>query len=234
MTIFCLGRNHPDLPIMASPPSGAAEAASGSWPPGQEPDGWPLVAGKADSSLSGATSPIPITPINRQVDWEAELVLRIGTPAFQLPKIAAAGAVIEAWGVGNDVSDRWWQRRGGGQWVKGKSFPGFGPYSLKQLKAREPGPLDLDRELCCRLNGTVVQQGRLSEYIHPPEAVVWQLSQVLRLQPGDLIFCGTFPGSGFTREPKRFLKPGDELITEIEGLGRLVNPVQALSPPSPG
>ncbi len=85
------------------------------------------MASKADSALSGPGDPIPLLPLHRQVDWEAELVLRLGGPAFQLRDRQQARAVISQWGVGNDITDRWWQGLGGGQWMKGKSFPGFGP-----------------------------------------------------------------------------------------------------------
>ncbi|MFM7674093.1 MAG: fumarylacetoacetate hydrolase family protein [Synechococcus sp.] len=212
MTIFCLGHNHPSL--RPSPAAGADPAE----------DDALLVASKADGALSGPWDPIPLLPVHRQVDWEAELVLRIGSPAFQLPDPAQAQAVISHWGVGNDITDRWWQSLGGGQWMKGKSFPGFAPHAL----AETPPDFDLERRVRCWLNGELVQDAWLHDYVHPPAAAVQQLSGFTRLLPGDLVFCGSFPGMGFQRQPPRFLADGDLLETEIEGLGRLENPVRAL------
>lgn len=203
--VYCIGRNH-----RATAPVDADDVM-------------PLLASKASSALSGPTAAIPIQPQNRQVDWEAELVLQISAPAFSLVDAAAARAVIGCWGVGNDVSDRWWQGVGGGQWLRGKSFPGFAPHNIDTCS---PAPdFNLERRVRCWVNDTLMQDSVLSEYLHPPDWLVWHLSQSMALLPGDLIFCGSFPGCGFRQTPERYLSPGDHLRTWIEGLGELNNPV---------
>ena len=207
--VWCIGRNHAALrPADLLPDT---------------PDQWPLLASKAPSSLIGPEDPIPLNPQNREVDWEAELVVQLKAPAFSLANPTAARDRIGSWGVGNDISDRWWQSAGGGQWIRGKSFPGFGPHNIGV--SSPVVDFCLNRQIRCWLNDELVQDASLADYLYPPEWLVWHFSQLIRLEPGDLIFCGTFPGSGFKRSPKRFLKPGDHLRTWIEGLGTLSNPL---------
>jgi 2,4-didehydro-3-deoxy-L-rhamnonate hydrolase len=210
--VYCIGRNHSSLLATATESiSSAADAVL------------PLLASKATSALTGPDAAIPIQRQNRQVDWEAELVLQIAEPAFALADTASARAVIGCWGVGNDVSDRWWQGVGGGQWVRGKSFPGFAPHNIDAIS---PAPdFNLERRVRCWVNDVLMQDSQLTEYIHPPDWLVWHLSQSMALLPGDLIFCGTFPGCGFRQTPERYLRAGDHLRTWIEDLGELNNPV---------
>ena len=85
---------------------------------------------------------------------------------------------------------------------------------------------DLNLQISCIVNGQLMQCGLLSELICPPDQLVWQISQTIRLLQGDLVFCGTFPGSALNRTPSTYLKAGDQVITEIQGLGRLVNSVE--------
>lgn len=212
--VWCIGRNHAALR-----------------PSEREPgltQNWPLLASKATSALAGANDPIQLHPQNREVDWEAELVVQMSAKAFALQDPMAARERIGAWGVGNDVSDRWWQSAGGGQWVQGKSFPGFAPHNIS---ANSPAAdFCMDRQIRCWVNDECVQDASLKDYLYPPEWLVWHFSQAIALEPGDLIFCGTFPGCGFKCTPPRFLKPGDQLRTWIEGLGELNNPVVTFQP----
>lgn len=210
-SVWSIGRNHTALRPADLLPDG--------------PDQWPLLASKAPSALVGPEDPIPLTPRNREVDWEAELVVQLRAPAFAVDDPMTARDLIGAWGVGNDISDRWWQSAGGGQWTRGKSFPGFGPHNIG---AGSPSAdFCLDRQICCWVNDELVQDACLKHYLYPPEWLVWHLSQVMALEAGDLIFCGAFPGSGFRCSPPRFLRPGDQLRTWIEGLGELRNPIVA-------
>lgn len=210
--VYCIGHNH--ISLTGSIQSKVLNKVE---------DHLPLLASKSTTALTGANSPIKINKQNHQVDWEAELVLKIGKSAFNLVDTIAAREIIQSWGVGNDISDRWWQGNGGGQWIKGKSFPGFAPHNI-DYKSVSPD-FNLDRQIKCWVNDELMQDSSLNEYIFPPDWLVWHLSQSIMLKPGDLIFCGTFPGCGFHQKPERFLKPGDLLRTLIEGLGELNNQI---------
>jgi len=218
-SIYCIGRNHPDLPIVKKKSQEGIALV-------ENEDPWPTLSSKALSSLGSETSVIPITPANRQVDWEAELVVEIAEDCFQLVDVLAARKHISRWGVGNDVTDRYWQKRGGGQWIRGKSFPGFAPFVFGANSHQAALDNDLNLQISCFVNGQLMQRGLLSELICPPDQLVWQMSQAIRLLKGDLVFCGTFPGSALNRTPSTYLQAGDQVITEIHGLGRLVNPVE--------
>ena len=170
--VYCVGRNHSSL---------LADAAATASP--QADALFPLLASKSFSALTGADATIPIQPQNRQVDWEAELVLQIASPTFGLPGVKAAQGVIGSWGVGNDVSDRWWQGVGGGQWVRGKSFPGFAPHNIN-FRSSAPD-FNLERRVRCWVNNELMQDSLSTEYIHPPtgwsgtSARAWPCCQVI-------------------------------------------------------
>lgn len=215
-SIYCIGRNHPDLPIVKQDPLRSSNL-------GQSDPPWPSLSSKSISSLGSMTSVIPITSSNQQVDWEAELVIEIGHDCFQLFDFSTARQQISRWGVGNDLTDRYWQNRGGGQWIRGKSFPGFAPFVFGPNAHQAAMAHDLSLEVYCYVNNELMQHGLLSELIHPPDHLVWQISQSIQLLKGDLIFCGTFPGSALNRIPSNYLRPGDYVRTEINGLGCLEN-----------
>ena len=217
-SIYCIGRNHPELPIVKKKSQDAVPSEENENP-------WPSLGSKALSSLGSESSVIPITPVNRDVDWEAELVVEIGADCFQLKDVDHARRMMSRWGVGNDITDRWWQTCGHGQWIRGKSFPGFGPFTFGSFAGQAARDNHLNLQVQCYVNGQLMQQGYLSELIVPPDRLIWQISQSVGLLQGDLIFCGTFPGSALNRSPSQYLKIGDEVITQIDGLGRLVNQV---------
>lgn len=216
--VYCIGRNHPELPIVQHERHNDCDSSASEIP-------WPTLSSKSVSSLGSDTSVIPITSCNQQVDWEAELVVEIAKDCFQLVDSCAARDHISRWGVGNDVTDRYWQKRGGGQWIRGKSFPGFAPFVFGPNSYQAALANNLNLQVKCFVNGHLMQSGLLSELICSPDQLVWQISQAIRLLKGDLVFCGTFPGSALNRIPSIYLKAGDQVITEIQGLGRLVNPV---------
>ena len=217
--VYCIGRNHPDLPIVQQDRHDVRDSSASEM-------AWPTLSSKSVSSLGSDTSVIPITSCNQQVDWEAELVVEIAEDCFQLMDFRAAREHISRWGVGNDVTDRYWQKCGGGQWIRGKSFPGFAPFVFGANSHQAALDNDLNLQISCFVNGQLMQRGLLSELICPPDQLVWQMSQAIRLLKGDLVFCGTFPGSALNRTPSTYLQAGDQVITEIHGLGRLVNPVE--------
>jgi 2,4-didehydro-3-deoxy-L-rhamnonate hydrolase len=153
------------------------------------------------------------------VDWEVELVVVIGVRAHRV-EADAAWSHVAGLTVGQDLSERVVQWAAGGQFSLGKSFPGFGPMGPWLVTPDElPNPDDL--EIRCAVNGEVVQQSRTSEMVFGVPRLVAELSAVLPLLPGDVIFTGTPAGIGATRKPPRFLQPGDVVESAIEGIGTL-------------
>jgi 2-keto-4-pentenoate hydratase/2-oxohepta-3-ene-1,7-dioic acid hydratase in catechol pathway len=155
------------------------------------------------------------------VDWEVELVVVIGTLARRVAADAAWGHVAGLM-VGQDLSERVVQWSGGGQFSLGKSFPGFGPVGPWIVTPDELATPD-DLELGCSVDGEQVQKARTSDMVFSVPRLIAELSAILPLLPGDLIFTGTPAGIGATRKPPRFLKPGEVLTSYIEGIGRLRN-----------
>jgi 2-keto-4-pentenoate hydratase/2-oxohepta-3-ene-1,7-dioic acid hydratase in catechol pathway len=123
------------------------------------------------------------------------------------------------------VSARDWQlKKDGKQWLAGKTFDTFAPTGPLLVTADEvPDPLNLGIRL--RLNGQTMQDSSTRQMIFGPAEVLAYVSQIVTLQPGDLVFTGTPPGVGFVRKPPVFLKPGDVVEVEIDGLGTLRNHV---------
>jgi 2-keto-4-pentenoate hydratase/2-oxohepta-3-ene-1,7-dioic acid hydratase in catechol pathway len=206
--IVCLGLNYRDH---------AAE--SGATVPKD-----PVLFSKYTTALIGHGEAIVLPPVSREVDYEAELVLVVGRRGRNL-SADQAPACIAGYTVGHDVSARDWQlKKDGRQWMVGKTFDSFAPTGPVLVTADEvPDPHNLGIRL--RLNGTTMQDSNTREMIFPVGAVLAYLSQVFTLEPGDLIFTGTPSGVGFTRKPPVFLKPGDVVEVEIDGLGVLRNSV---------
>ena len=137
--------------------------------------------------------------------------------------------IVAGYTVGHDVSARDWQvGRPGGQWLLGKTpdtFAPLGPYLVTADEIADPHDLRIQ----LRLNGETMQDSSTRELIFRIEELIAHLSQLITLEPGDVIFTGTPPGVGMARKPPVFLKPGDEVEVEIDGLGILHNPVTAAS-----
>ena len=208
--IICVGLNYADH---------ARE--SGSRPPAE-----PVLFNKFPTAISAHGRPIVLPTLSSEVDYEAELVVVIGTGGRQIPN-SEARQHVAAYCCGNDVSARDWQlRKPGGQWLLGKSFDTFAPIGPALVTADEiPDPANLKIQL--RLNGRVMQDSSTAELIFSVEELVSYVSGVCTLSPGDLIFTGTPSGVGFARKPPVLLKPGDTVEVEIEKLGVLRNPVVA-------
>jgi 2-keto-4-pentenoate hydratase/2-oxohepta-3-ene-1,7-dioic acid hydratase in catechol pathway len=208
--IICVGLNYADH---------AKE--SGAQPPPE-----PVLFNKFPTAVSAHERPIVLPRLSNEVDYEAELVVVIGSGGRQIPRNRAAEH-IAAYCCGNDVSARDWQlRKPGGQWLLGKSFDTFAPIGPVLVTADEiPDPGDLRIQL--RLNGQVMQDSTTAQLIFSVEELVAYVSGVCTLSPGDLIFTGTPSGVGFARKPPVFLKPGDTVEVEIEKLGVLRNPLVA-------
>ena len=155
------------------------------------------------------------------VDWEVELVVVVGTRAYRVSE-DAAWSHVAGLTVGQDLSERVVQWGAGGQFSLGKSFPTFGPLGPCLVTPDELADPD-DLELGCSVNDEVMQKSRTSDMVFSVRRLIAELSAILPLLPGDVIFTGTPAGIGATRKPPRFLKPGDVLTTYIEGIGRLRN-----------
>jgi len=183
----------------------------------------PVIFLKATSSLAGHLEPV-ILPAEApaEVDYEAELVVVIGKAAKNIPE-KKASEYIFGYTCGNDVTARDCQWKTDKQWARAKSFDTFapiGPWIETELDTSH-------LRVRLRLNGKTMQDGSTRDLIFSVPRVVSYLSRQMTLVPGTLIMTGTPPGVGFTRKPPVFLKPGDEMEAEIEGIGVLKNPVVA-------
>jgi 2,4-didehydro-3-deoxy-L-rhamnonate hydrolase len=179
----------------------------------------PSVFTKFPSCIAGPYQDICLPP-GGHTDWEVELVAVIGQRAWQVAEEDGWDHVAGL-AVGQDLSERRTQLAGAPpQFSLGKSFPGFGPVGPWLVTVDEfANPADL--ELGCAINGEAVQHARTSELIFPVPRLVSALSSVLPLLPGDVIFTGTPAGVGLGRNPERWLAPGDELVSYVEGIGEL-------------
>jgi 2-keto-4-pentenoate hydratase/2-oxohepta-3-ene-1,7-dioic acid hydratase in catechol pathway len=155
------------------------------------------------------------------VDWEVELVVVMGLQAYRVAEQAAWSHVAGLM-VGQDISERVVQWAGGGQFSLGKSFPTFGPIGPCLVTPDELPNRD-DLAIRCWVNDELMQESRTSDMVFSVPRIISELSAILPLLPGDVIFTGTPSGIGSSRQPPRFLQPGDVLRSEIEGLGRLRN-----------
>ncbi len=185
----------------------------------------PIVFAKYPNTVVGHGEAIRIPPITEQVDYEAELAVVIGRPARNVSEGEALDYVFGYTNC-NDVSSRDLQFSEGGQWTRSKSIDTFCPLGPYLVTADEvPDPQDLS--IRSVVNGEVMQDSTTSNMIFTVAELISFLSTGMTLMPGDVIATGTPAGVGFVRDPKVFLKPGDEVTIEIEGLGTLTNPVEA-------
>ena len=176
---------------------------------------------KAPTSTSGPYDPIQIPKVSQTVDYEAELVAVIGQGGRHISKDAAPAAVF-GYCCGNDATERAWQHRSS-QWSLGKSFDSHAPFGPWITTADEvPDPHGLS--IRCLVNGEVRQDSNTSNLVYNLWEQIEHLSQAMTLEPGDLIFTGTPGGVGAAMSPRLFLKAGDQVRVEIEGLGALDNP----------
>ena len=153
-------------------------------------------------------------------DWEVDLVAVIGAEAWQADE-ADGWDHVAGLCVGQDISERITQMAGQPpQFSLGKSFPGFGPIGPWLVTPDEFADPD-DLELGCAINGEEVQKSRTSLLIISVPRLIAKMSAIVRLLPGDVIFTGTPAGVGLGRDPQRWLAPGDELVSYVEGIGEL-------------
>jgi 2-keto-4-pentenoate hydratase/2-oxohepta-3-ene-1,7-dioic acid hydratase in catechol pathway len=188
----------------------------------------PIVFCKQPGALRGPDEDIVLPKVSAQVDFEAELVVVIGSRVRNVDEAQAAQAIF-GYTVGHDVSARDWQiGKPGKQYFLGKSFDSFAPLGPSiSIASSIPHPDRLRIQL--RINNQIMQDSSTSELIFSPAFLVAYISQVMTLEPGDVIFTGTPSGVGIARKPQRFLRPGDVVEIEIESLGILSNPCVAES-----
>jgi len=190
---------------------------------GMEIPKWPLLFAKWPSSVIGPGSPIVLPHQATQVDWEAELGVVIGKRAQRVPE-AEALDYVAGYCCANEVSARDIQFADG-QWTRGKSFDTFCPVGALTPATEVPDPQALG--IRCLLNGNVMQSSSTDQMVFTVAEVIAFVSDGITLEPGDLILTGTPPGVGLGQKPPLYLKDGDEVTVEIDGLAPLTNPVQA-------
>jgi 2-keto-4-pentenoate hydratase/2-oxohepta-3-ene-1,7-dioic acid hydratase in catechol pathway len=185
---------------------------------GFQPPEEPLIFTKFPSCIAGPDIEVELPP--GKPDWEIEVVAVIGTGGYRIPRERAWDAVAGLT-VGQDLSERVSQLRGTpAQFSLGKSFPGFGPIGPVAVTPDEfPDRDDLGFE--CRLGDEIVQHGRTSQMIFPVDDLVARISAICPLLPGDLIFTGTPAGVGNRRDPPRYLRPGETLVSRVDGIGEI-------------
>ena len=184
---------------------------------GAEPPSEPVLFSKATSCLSGPYDPVVIPRGSQKTDWEVELGVVIGHKASCV-SVEAALAHVAGYCVVNDVSERAFQTEMGGQWIKGKSAPTFGPVGPWLVTADEvPDPQALDLGLS--VNGEKLQGSNTGDMIFTVAEIISYMSRFMDLVPGDLISTGTPFGVGLGMNPQRFLKVGDVMELFVEGLG---------------
>lgn len=179
---------------------------------------------KAQTSINGPFDPILIAKNTFTADYEVELVAVIGKPGKH---IAAADAAAHVFGycVGNDVTERLWQHAGP-QWSLGKSFDThapIGPWITTADDIADPHALDLR----CLVNGELRQSSNTANLVFDLWQQIEHLSAAMTLEPGDLIFTGTPGGVGAAMDPRQFLKAGDVVRCEIDGLGAIEGIMEA-------
>jgi 2-keto-4-pentenoate hydratase/2-oxohepta-3-ene-1,7-dioic acid hydratase in catechol pathway len=186
----------------------------------------PVLFSKFPTALIGHGEAIVLPKVSQEVDFEAELVIVVGKRGRHLT-LANALDHVAGYTVGHDVSARDWQlKKDGKQWMVGKTFDTFAPMGpVFVTKDEAPDPQTLPIRL--RLNGQTMQDSNTKQMIFGVAETLVYLSQVFTLEPGDLIYTGTPPGVGIARKPPVYLKDGDVVEVEIEGLGLLRNPVKA-------
>lgn len=215
--VFCVGRNYAEHIAEGARAQNTTIAVTEV----------PVYFTKPRTAVIGPGADVLIFPhVSTQIDYEVELAVVIGAAGRDIPKDRAFDHI---WGytILNDVTARDVQRRHGGQYFKGKgldtSCP-LGPVVVTKDEIADPQNLDLR----CLVNGEVRQSSNTAKMIFDIPTLIASLSEGITLEPGDILATGTPSGVGYAMVPPGFLKPGDEVVCEIEGIGRLANPVRAV------
>ena len=178
----------------------------------------PVLFMKAANTLSGPYDDVKIPKNSTKTDWEVELAMVLQKDAHEIDSDAAAADCIAGFCLMNDLSERHFQLERAGQWVKGKSCPGFSPVGPYLCTADEiPDVLNLAMRLS--VNNEMLQDGSTKTMIFKPNEIIKYISQFMLLEAGDIISTGTPPGVGLGFDPPRYLKKGDVVELSIEKLG---------------
>ncbi|MFB9949235.1 fumarylacetoacetate hydrolase family protein [Rhizobium puerariae] len=177
----------------------------------------PVLFNKLTSCVSGPDDPIVLMKGSEKTDWEVEVAMVIGEPAYLADEAEALSAVA-GFCVCHDVSEREFQLERGGQWMKGKSGPTYGPLGPWLVT---PDELDVGNlDLWLDVNGQRMQTGNTARMIFSFAKIVSYISRFMKLMPGDVITTGTPRGVGMAMNPPRFLKAGDVVTLGVTGLGQ--------------
>ena len=205
--ILCLGLNYSE------------HAAEG----GHDVPDYPVVFMRTTSSLVGPGAPVLRPRVSDQLDYEAELAVVIGRRCHEASEAEALDHVF-GYTLLNDVSVRNYQRRTS-QWTMGKNFDGTGPMGPAIVTADELPEGANGLGIRTRLNGETVQNATTDQMIFKVARIIALISEVMTLEPGDIIATGTPSGVAHARKPPLWMKPGDRIEVEIDGIGTLANPI---------
>lgn len=177
----------------------------------------PVLFSKATSCIQGPNDDVTIPKDSEKTDWEVELGVVIGEVTEHVSE-ANALSHVAGYCLVNDLSERAFQTERGGQWIKGKSAPTFGPIGPWLVTADEiPDPQALS--LWLKINGQTMQNSSTSDMIFSVATIVSYMSKFMRLLPGDVVTTGTPEGVGMGMKPPRYLTDGDQIELGVEGLG---------------
>jgi 2-keto-4-pentenoate hydratase/2-oxohepta-3-ene-1,7-dioic acid hydratase in catechol pathway len=206
--IICVGLNYADH---------AAES------PYAKPD-YPVYFLRVATSLIAHGAPIIRPRVSTHLDFEGELVAVIGKGGRAIPQARALDHVV-AYSLFNDASIRDYQFKGP-QWTLGKNFDGTGAFGPFLVPAAELSPGATGLTIRTRLNGETMQDANTNDLLFPIAELIAKVSEAMTLEAGDILVTGTPAGVGFARKPPLFMKDGDVVEVEVEGVGVLTNPVR--------
>lgn len=186
---------------------------------------YPAVFLRTRTSLSAPDAPMVLPPSSEKLDYEAELAIVIGRGGSRISE-ADALRHVAGYSCFNDGSLRDYQRKSS-QWTMGKNFDSTGGFGPELVTPDEVAPGAHGLRITSRLNGKVMQDGNTADMIFSVARIIAIASEVMTLEPGDVIATGTPAGVGYARKPPVFMKSGDVCEVEIEGIGTLRNPIRA-------
>ena len=206
--IVCIGRNY------------AAHAAEG----GAETPTYPEVFYRGSTTLIAQGEPIIRPKCSDKLDFEAELVVVIGKLAKHVAE-ADAGAYIAGYSLFNEGTLRDYQRKSS-QWTVGKNFDNTGPFGPEIVTSDEVPEGAKGLRIQSRLNGQIMQDANTNDLVFTIHNLIYRLTECMTLEPGDIIVSGTPAGVGYARTPPVFMKPGDIIEIEVDGIGVLTNTIE--------
>jgi 2-keto-4-pentenoate hydratase/2-oxohepta-3-ene-1,7-dioic acid hydratase in catechol pathway len=189
----------------------------------------PIIFTKAPNTLIGPNDSVVIPKDSLKTDWEVELGIVVGKRARYLASPVEAAKHIAGYVLSNDVSEREFQLERQGQWSKGKSCETFNPAGPWLVTPDEIQDVS-DLWMRLSLNGQLMQNSSTAQMVFKPDFLIYYLSQFMVLEPGDLINTGTPPGVGLGQKPPSYLKDGDLMELEIQGLGKQTQRVVSYKP----